>query len=266
MRRHRNPLLRWLWTLRARSVLALILIAYTVLRFGVPYLLRGRDALAPIGALSVAAAPLMCLILAVALPAALWRAWRERRLVHQLRSIDALRAMTWQDLEILVRRLFEQKGYRATRLGGDGADGGVDVILRRAGRIILVQCKQWKTRQVGVGPVRELLGVVALYGADGGMVVTCGVFTKEARAFAQQSGIELIDGQRLLQLAEQDVHTPALRTLRVGQGNRPSAEDTVGCPACGGQMVRRIAKTGQHAGQEFLGCARYPECKGTRQL
>jgi restriction system protein len=266
MRRNPNPLLRWLWTLRVRSVLALMLIAFTVLRFGVPYLLRGHDAMAPIAAMSAAAAPLVCLILAVALPAALWRACRERRLVRKLRSIDALRAMDWQDLEVLVRRLFEQKGYRATRLGGDGADGGVDVVLRREGRLILVQCKQWKTRQVGVGPVRELLGVVALYGADGGMVVTCGVFTKEARAFAQQAGIELIDGQRLLQLAERDAPAPAVRTLGGGRSKRPAAEDLVGCPSCGGQMVRRLAKTGQHAGQEFLGCARYPGCKGTRNL
>lgn len=34
-------------------------------------------------------------------------------------------------------------------------------------------------------------------------------------------------------------------------------------PACGGDMVRRIARRGPSAGSEFFGCARHPECRGT---
>jgi restriction system protein len=38
------------------------------------------------------------------------------------------------------------------------------------------------------------------------------------------------------------------------------------CPDCGQPMVRRKAKSGAHAGQEFWGCSAYPGCKGTRPL
>jgi restriction system protein len=30
--------------------------------------------------------------------------------------------------------------------------------------------------------------------------------------------------------------------------------------------VRRVAKRGASKGQAFLGCSRYPECRGTRPL
>lgn len=33
------------------------------------------------------------------------------------------------------------------------------------------------------------------------------------------------------------------------------------CPDCGGAMLRR---TNRASGQKFWGCARFPECRGTR--
>ncbi|WP_413782776.1 topoisomerase DNA-binding C4 zinc finger domain-containing protein [Thalassovita sp.] len=33
------------------------------------------------------------------------------------------------------------------------------------------------------------------------------------------------------------------------------------CPRCGGPMIQR---TNRRSGQPFLGCSRYPRCKGTR--
>lgn len=38
------------------------------------------------------------------------------------------------------------------------------------------------------------------------------------------------------------------------------------CPSCGGAMVRRTARQGSRAGRSFLGCARYPACRGTRSI
>jgi ssDNA-binding Zn-finger/Zn-ribbon topoisomerase 1 len=43
-----------------------------------------------------------------------------------------------------------------------------------------------------------------------------------------------------------------------------STED-VDCPRCGAEMVRRTARRGPHTGQPFLGCVRFPDCRGTRQ-
>jgi restriction system protein len=38
------------------------------------------------------------------------------------------------------------------------------------------------------------------------------------------------------------------------------------CPHCNALMVLRTAKSGPNAGQQFWGCTRYPECKGTVRL
>lgn len=38
------------------------------------------------------------------------------------------------------------------------------------------------------------------------------------------------------------------------------------CPKCGGAMIRRTARRGANAGNDFWGCARYPSCTGTRSL
>lgn len=267
MRKSHAAPLAWLIHLQAKYLLAMAAACYFALDSVLPYALREQLALAPLARLVRAAAPLVTLLLLVPLPSALWRAWRERRLVRQLRSINSLRAMNWREFEILMRRVFESQGFRAERVGGDGADGGVDIILRKGRLVVLVQCKQWRTRQVAVGVVRELLGVIALEGADAGIVVTCGAFTKDAREFAKRANISLIDGMTVLRLAEGAQPAPLGRASRAGTEDPPvQAEDTRACPSCGGQMVRREARTSARRGRHFLGCANFPDCKGTRQL
>jgi DNA-binding helix-hairpin-helix protein with protein kinase domain len=36
------------------------------------------------------------------------------------------------------------------------------------------------------------------------------------------------------------------------------------CPECNGRMIRRVLKSGPHAGKRFWGCHRYPKCKGVQ--
>jgi ssDNA-binding Zn-finger/Zn-ribbon topoisomerase 1 len=38
------------------------------------------------------------------------------------------------------------------------------------------------------------------------------------------------------------------------------------CPLCGSPVVVRIAKRGSRKGNVFLGCTRFPVCRGTRDL
>lgn len=37
---------------------------------------------------------------------------------------------------------------------------------------------------------------------------------------------------------------------------------TPACPKCGGAMILRETKKGQHIGRKFWGCAKFPQCKG----
>ena len=70
--------------------------------------------------------------------------------VAQSRASDALDGMSWQEFELLVGEAFRLQGYEVSELGGQGPDGGVDLVLRKGREKFLVQCKQWKAFKVGV--------------------------------------------------------------------------------------------------------------------
>ena len=111
--------------------------------------------------------------------------------------------MSWREFELLIGEAYRNKGYAVAELGGAGADGGVDLRLTKGREVVLVQCKQWKAFKVGVTVIRELYGVMTAQRATGGIVVTSGVFTKEASNFADECGIDLIDGASLRRLIDE---------------------------------------------------------------
>ena len=117
--------------------------------------------------------------------------------VQEGSSFSVIIGMSWQEFEMLVGEAFRRRGYTVNETGGGGADGGVDLVLRKDGEKFLVQCKQWKAYKVGVTTIRELYGVMAASGAVGGCVVISGVFTQEAKSFAEGINIDLNDGAEL---------------------------------------------------------------------
>lgn len=174
---------------------------------------------------------------------------------HGQRS--ALLNMTWQDFEGLVAEHFKRKGFDVTVNGGAGADGGVDVELRKGTELSLVQCKQWRATSVGVDVVRELYGIMAARGAVNGYVVTSANFTPDAEAFAVGRNIQLVDGGRLIREMANPLQPISSKPIQ-------TSAPTPSCPTCNSPMVSRIAKRGVNMGQPFWGCSRFPVCKGTR--
>jgi restriction system protein len=213
--------------------------------------------------------PILCLA------GAAMSAWcrRERKQlignVARSEAADALDGMSWQQFERLVGEGFRLQGYRVVETGGGGADGGIDLVLNKDGEKYLVQCKQWRAFRVGVDVVRELYGVMAAKGAAGGFVVTSGRFTDEARKFAEGRNVQLIDGTRLRALIKQAAgasqQVPARPVAGAPSAVAP-ADTSPSCHICTKAMVRRTAKRGANAGNEFWGCSGYPSCNGTRPI
>ncbi len=144
-------------------------------------------------------------------------------------------------------------------VGGRGrADGGVDLILTRGGQTTVVQVKHRRRDRVGVQLVRELYGVQRAMQADHAMfVVSMGRYTADAVQFAAQIGMTLYQWRRAA------AHHWRWSRWRVPGIARTAPITGPMCPACGGEMVRRIARRGPSAGHEFFGCARFPACQGT---
>jgi restriction system protein len=192
------------------------------------------------------------------------------RLLDSQDGLDDIRHLPWQQFESLVAEAYHRQGYDVEHTADSSPDGGVDLILRENEHTILVQCKQWRERQLGVRIARELLGVVASEKATSGILVTSGQFTAEARRFAEGNSIELIDGPALAALvadvrrakADATAKPPAAPSPHKPQPAVPQATPT--CPKCGSPMVVRTAGRGPNAGSKFWGCSTYPRCKGTR--
>jgi restriction system protein len=179
-------------------------------------------------------------------------------------NMGLLKALEWKRFEILCSTYFEAIGLRPRR-GYGGPDGGVDIRLNAEGATkpgVLVQCKAWRDRMVGVALVRELFGVMAADGVGEGIVITTSTFSAEAVAFAKGKNIHLIDGDDFLAklLALEPARQATMRKL-VTEGDYT----TPTCPSCGDGVKMRL-RTSRKDSSLFWGCSRFPECRTTMQV
>ncbi len=113
--------------------------------------------------------------------------------------------------------MLQNRGLTVEVTGGPG-DEGVDIIARDitpiTGGMYLVQCKRYALdRKVGVADVRELYGTVQEKRASKGVLVTSSTFTTQARRFAEDKPLELIDGTELQELLESIEQEPDYERL-----------------------------------------------------
>ena len=239
-------------------------IAYVGLAVVLPQYCAGDScglALRPLVSVLSTMAPFIALVLLIPAPLSALRAWKERRLLDRQGNLESIRALHWKDFERLLGEYYRRRGFRVEENRQGGADGGVDLRLRDKDGLHVVQCKQWRARQVGVPIARELLGVMVDQGAHRGSIVTSGTFTTKAKEFTEGKRMELVDGERLERMI-----------IEVRRGKRVSspapdpaeAEGDTQCPRCGSPLVLRTARRGPNAGSEFYGCSSFPKCRYIR--
>lgn len=141
-------------------------------------------------------------------------------------AIAAVRELNWRQFVHLVAEAYRAHGYEAT-VTGDRSDNGIDLVLRKAGRTFLVQCKQWRSYSVDREAVRSLYGRVTAQQASGGLLLLTGSVQPDAQAFAAWAGIELVDG-------------PAIHDL-LYRGRLPGATRATGRAARSRSGARRQA-------------------------
>jgi len=114
------------------------------------------------------------------------------------RSVDAtlrsLRTLPSQDFAALVENALRLQGYDVGRSGA----GGADFEAAKEGRVTLVHCRRWKVAQTGIGPLRELASAARAREANEAIYVATGEVTAQARAFAAEHRIRLLDGPALV--------------------------------------------------------------------
>jgi restriction system protein len=204
-------------------------------------------------------APILAIVLLVPAPISAMNAWRKRKLLDNQSNIETIRALSWKEFEELVAEAYRRKGYRVIENYQPGPDGGVDIRLEKNGYLHLVQCKQWRSRKIGVGVVREIYGVMVAEDASSAIVITSGIFTQEAKNFATGKSLDLVDGAQLEMMIGQIQNS--------GQGGSFEPKQAVSsCPRCGSELVLRTAKKGPRTGTSFYGCSAFPKCRYTQSI
>jgi restriction system protein len=159
----------------------------------------------------------------------------------------------WRRFEAVCERLFAQSGFK-TKSQSHGADGGVDVWMYSAhaeGPVSIVQCKHFRSREVDVKLIREFFGVMSSHKLQRGTFVTTSTFTADAQKFANDNGINALDGDKLLKLIATRTAEQQKELLDIAYEGEYSIPT---CASCGIKLVKRT---------KFWGCSNFPKC-GTK--
>jgi restriction system protein len=230
--------------------------AYIGLKYIAPSITVDNMFLQPMLKALPSLSPIIPLVLLIPAPISAFTAWRKRKLLDDQKSIQTIRDLSWREFEELVAEAYRRQGYNVIENTSIGADGGIDVRIQKDGHSHLVQCKNWKTSKVGVKVVREMYGVMTAEHASSVIIIISGVFTQEAKNFAADKPVDLIDGSELERLIS-NIQPKTHRSISRSEQNKS-------CPRCGEVLVLRTARKGKNAGGQFWGCSTYPKCRYTQ--
>lgn len=175
-------------------------------------------------------------------------------------DIDFLNSIEWKRYEDVCVEYLRIKNCNAN-VTTTGADGGVDIRIhnQKGTALAIAQCKSWKKR-IGVNLVRELYGIMASEKIKHGIFLTTSEFSNDAIAFAKNKNLMLINSHEFVKLVNKlsyDDKKYLTKYATDGDYQTPT------CVKCNVKMVRRTAKKGKNAGNDFWGCSNYPRCRNT---
>lgn len=126
--------------------------------------------------------------------------FRRWRILHfSLRKVDR---MTGEEFEEFLKVHFEKLGCSVTMTSVSG-DYGADLILDYKDRIVSVQAKRYNS-SIGVKAIQEVIGSMAYYEADIGLVVTNSSYTRNAIELAEANDILLWDRDVLVRMMNKE--------------------------------------------------------------
>ena len=110
-------------------------------------------------------------------------------------TLERARALPWDGFCTALAGGFTREGYTVSRM-----EGGVDLVLRQQGRETLVACKRWKAMRTGIEPLKEFDAATSERGAHARLYVAVGEVTENAKAFAAEKKIQLLNEEDLAKL------------------------------------------------------------------
>ena len=210
-------------------------------------------------------------------------------------SLECLLQLTPEEFEGAIAKMYVKFGYEATQTPMSN-DFGRDVILKKDGKTIFVECKRYAPdNYIGRPALQKIHSAIITMKADSGIVITTSDFAETAVRFAAENQIELINGVKLigkmvrafpgaegvnhykamcrqcrdvvifdLREASHEVKCRNNHAVRrdVSLNDLTSAflNETLYCEKCGASMRIVNGRRGK-----FWGCSNYPHCRNTKQ-
>ncbi|MGA3143389.1 MAG: restriction endonuclease [Verrucomicrobiota bacterium] len=129
-----------------------------------------------------------------------WEFRKRRKASDELRKQQEWwRGIDGRGFELGVAKVLLEKGYNVKHTGSSWGDEGVDLVLVKDSKKIIIQCKAHKS-YVSAGPVRELYGTLMHQKADEAWLVVTSGFYIGARTFAYGKPIRLLTAWNLMNL------------------------------------------------------------------
>jgi restriction system protein len=101
-----------------------------------------------------------------------------------------------EEFYMIVARIFRAMGHKVSLVGGQS----VDLTVRtKKGEKWIIRCKNWGGA-IDESAIRDLYGVLYHLNADRAALITSGTFTNQAVQWAAGKPIDLITGERLLEI------------------------------------------------------------------
>lgn len=119
-----------------------------------------------------------------------------QRLAADIRNRYHPTSMTPQEFEHWCKDMLNQQGWQANVVGGAG-DQGADVIAKKAGLTLVLQCKYYSA-PVGNKAVQEVHAARSYYNATHAAVVTNHTYTRGGVALANRTGVLLLSATELM--------------------------------------------------------------------
>jgi restriction system protein len=107
----------------------------------------------------------------------------------------AVAAMPWPQFAALLEQAFARDGHAVQR----GAADGVDFVLERKGRVMLVGARRWKSARTGLESLRALQAAREAADAPDALYIGLGELTDSARPFAAEHRIAIWQAAELAQ-------------------------------------------------------------------
>ena len=125
-----------------------------------------------------------------------WRQWHVPSDTQVQATLTAVGGMPWATFADTIEQAWRRDGHAVERLARRDAD----FELTKGGRTSVVSCKRWKAARTGIEPLRELHAAQVARDAPESIYVTLGELSDNAREFARDNGIRVLQGTELAQL------------------------------------------------------------------